>query len=180
MFFTGPMDAGAMCMPGAVDKVQRLIDDAVSKGAKVLAGGRIGPANPTPTTSSPSAAAVNGDAQSQQQQPAANGSSTAATPTRVTRRSAAAAAAAADGSSSSSSVGQFYPPTVIVGVTPDMDLYHEEAFGPVSTLKMIMELFMFIDHYVGVFKDFLIAYFVYVSALNTAVTAAAGALVYRL
>lgn len=31
----GPMDAGAMCMPGAVDKVQRLIDDAVSKGAQV-------------------------------------------------------------------------------------------------------------------------------------------------
>lgn len=30
------MDAGAMCMPGAVDKVQRLIDDAVAKGAQVL------------------------------------------------------------------------------------------------------------------------------------------------
>lgn len=54
------------------------------------------------------------------------------TPTRMTRRSAAAmAAATADGGSSGSS-GQFYPPTVIVGVTPKMELYHEEVFGPVS------------------------------------------------
>lgn len=113
-------------MPGAVEKVQRLIDDAVSKGAKVLAGGKPGPAN-----------------YEQQQQPdhstaaAANGVPPPS-PARVTRRSAAAAAAAATpgdeqgtGSSSSSVGGQFYPPTVIVGVTKDMDLYYEEAFGPV-------------------------------------------------
>lgn len=128
----GPMDAGAMCMPGAVDKVQRLIDDAVGKGAQVLAGGRIGPANPPVA-----AAAANGDAHDYSAAAAAavNGSSSGApmTPTRMTRRSAAAmAAATADGSNGSS--GQFYPPTVIVGVTPNMDLYHEEVFGPVMTV----------------------------------------------
>jgi succinate-semialdehyde dehydrogenase/glutarate-semialdehyde dehydrogenase len=47
------------------------------------------------------------------------------------------AAATADGSSSSSG-GQFYPPTVIVGVTPDMDLYHEEVFGPVSASAAVV------------------------------------------
>lgn len=30
------VDCGAMCMPGAAEKVQELIDDAVKKGAKVL------------------------------------------------------------------------------------------------------------------------------------------------
>jgi hypothetical protein len=118
-----------MCMPGAVDKVQRLIDDAVSKGAQVLAGGRIGPANPS------AAAAANGSA-TEQPPPAAaaaNGSNgLPVTPTRLTRRSAAAMAAATADGSSSSSGGQFYPPTVIVGVAPDMDLYHEEVFGPVG------------------------------------------------
>ena len=29
------VDCGAMCMPGAAEKVQELIDDAVAKGAKV-------------------------------------------------------------------------------------------------------------------------------------------------
>lgn len=27
--------------------------------------------------------------------------------------------------------GQFYPPTVLAGVTPGMDIWHEEVFGPV-------------------------------------------------
>lgn len=30
-----PVDLGAMCMPGAAEKVQELVDDAVKKGAKV-------------------------------------------------------------------------------------------------------------------------------------------------
>ena len=36
------VDCGAMCMPGAAEKVAALVDDAVIKGAKVLAGGRVG------------------------------------------------------------------------------------------------------------------------------------------
>jgi acyl-CoA reductase-like NAD-dependent aldehyde dehydrogenase len=63
-----------MCMPGSVAKVQRLVDDAVAKGAACLAGGR------------PNAAA---------------------------------------------GPGQFYPPTVLTGVTEDMLIWHEEVFGPV-------------------------------------------------
>jgi succinate-semialdehyde dehydrogenase/glutarate-semialdehyde dehydrogenase len=30
--------------------------------------------------------------------------------------------------------GWWYPPTVVEGVTPEMRLWHEEAFGPVATL----------------------------------------------
>ncbi len=33
--------------------------------------------------------------------------------------------------------GWFYPPTVITGVTPDMRLYAEEAFGPVATVYRV-------------------------------------------
>ncbi len=29
------MDCGAMCMPGAAEGIQSLVDDAVAKGAKV-------------------------------------------------------------------------------------------------------------------------------------------------
>jgi hypothetical protein len=28
--------------------------------------------------------------------------------------------------------GQFYPPTVLTSVSPDMDIWREEVFGPVS------------------------------------------------
>lgn len=108
-------------MPGSVEKVQRLIDDAVSKGARVLAGGKPGPANWQQTPAA-AAAAVNGDSSNSVPPPS---------PARVTRR-AAAAAAAAGSSDSSGCVGQFYPPTIIEGVTRDMSLYYEEAFGPVS------------------------------------------------
>jgi acyl-CoA reductase-like NAD-dependent aldehyde dehydrogenase len=119
-------------MPGSVQKVQRLIDDAIATGATVLAGGKPGPANWHPQ-------------QQQQQDAAAAPAAAAATengsngvtvpppsPARLTRR--AAAAAAAGSGSSSSSVGQFYPPTVITGVNKGMDLYYEEAFGPVRFL----------------------------------------------
>lgn len=38
--FLVQVDCGAMCMPGAAEKVQELIDDAVAKGAKVREGSR--------------------------------------------------------------------------------------------------------------------------------------------
>jgi acyl-CoA reductase-like NAD-dependent aldehyde dehydrogenase len=66
-----------MCMPGSVEKVQRLVDDALSKGARALSGGK------------PNAAA---------------------------------------------GAGQFYPPTVLVGVTKGMAIWHEEVFGPVMVV----------------------------------------------
>uniref|UniRef100_A0A383W8G7 Aldehyde dehydrogenase domain-containing protein n=1 Tax=Tetradesmus obliquus TaxID=3088 RepID=A0A383W8G7_TETOB len=133
----GPMDAGAMCMPGSVQKVQRLIDDAVAKGATVLAGGKPGPANWHPQQQQQSQAAAAAPAAAAVAAAENGGAVPPPSPARLTRRSAAAAAAAAGGSSdgsSSSSVGQFYPPTVITGVTQEMDLYYEEAFGPVMTV----------------------------------------------
>jgi succinate-semialdehyde dehydrogenase/glutarate-semialdehyde dehydrogenase len=36
--------------------------------------------------------------------------------------------------------GWWYPPTVVEGVTPDMRLYHEEAFGPVATLFRVSSI----------------------------------------
>ena len=75
----GIVDCGAMCMPGQAQKVQALIDDAVSKGAKVLAGGSLG-------------------------------------------KTGAAG-------------GQFYPPTIVVGVTRDMRIWNEEVFGPVMCIE---------------------------------------------
>ena len=36
--------------------------------------------------------------------------------------------------------GWFYPPTVIADVTADMDLFHEEAFGPVAQLHRVSSL----------------------------------------
>ena len=56
--------------------MQALIDDAVSRGARVLAGGKLPQAG--------------------------------------------------------ESAGQFYPPTVLTGVTPHMRIWLEEVFGPVS------------------------------------------------
>ncbi|MBB5121725.1 succinate-semialdehyde dehydrogenase [Streptomyces eurocidicus] len=36
--------------------------------------------------------------------------------------------------------GWFYEPTVLVGVTPEMRIHHEEAFGPVATLYRVRDL----------------------------------------
>ena len=33
--------------------------------------------------------------------------------------------------------GWYYPPTVVTGVTADMDLFHEEAFGPVAQVHRV-------------------------------------------
>jgi acyl-CoA reductase-like NAD-dependent aldehyde dehydrogenase len=36
-----------------------------------------------------------------------------------------------------SSVGQFYPPTLLVNVTPQMKIFHTEVFGPVMTVTVV-------------------------------------------
>ncbi|GLC58293.1 hypothetical protein PLESTB_001342900 [Pleodorina starrii] len=36
-----PVDCGAMCMPGLAEKVHGLVEDAVARGARLLAGGRL-------------------------------------------------------------------------------------------------------------------------------------------
>ncbi|MFI7099010.1 NADP-dependent succinic semialdehyde dehydrogenase [Streptomyces sp. NPDC050161] len=36
--------------------------------------------------------------------------------------------------------GWFYEPTVLDGITPDMRIHHEEAFGPVATLYRVADL----------------------------------------
>jgi len=36
--------------------------------------------------------------------------------------------------------GYFYPPTVLVGITPEMRLHTEEAFGPVATLYRVADI----------------------------------------
>lgn len=75
------VDIGAMCMPQQPAYIQGLIDDAVAKGARVLAGGAL----------------------------------------------------PADGT------GQFYPPTVIADITPDMRIAVEEVFGPVLAVARVAD-----------------------------------------
>lgn len=70
------IDVGAMTMPGQLDIVQRLVDDAVQKGARVLVGGKRDP----------------------------------------------------------QATGQFFPPTVLVDVTHQMDITQQETFGPVMVI----------------------------------------------
>jgi len=70
------IDAGASCMPQAAEMYQSLVDEAVQKGARVLAGGEV----PKDRT------------------------------------------------------GQFYPPTVLCDVTPDMLIAKEEIFGPIMCI----------------------------------------------
>jgi succinate-semialdehyde dehydrogenase/glutarate-semialdehyde dehydrogenase len=71
-------DVGPLASPQQVSDVSELVDDAVSKGARVLCGGR-----------------------------------------RI------------DGP------GCYYEPTVLAGVTPEMRVHTEEAFGPVATLYRV-------------------------------------------
>lgn len=72
-------DVGALTMPGALANIQRLVDDAVAKGATLVCGGE---------------------------------------------RNAALAP------------GQFYKPTILTGVSPDMLIATEEVFGPVMTFAV--------------------------------------------
>jgi acyl-CoA reductase-like NAD-dependent aldehyde dehydrogenase len=73
------LDVGALTLPSQVERVQEHVDDAVKKGATVLAGGRIrddlGP--------------------------------------------------------------NFYEPTVLTGVTPEMTCYANETFGPVVWIQVV-------------------------------------------
>ena len=69
------VDVGAMTMPGQVDIVERLVKDALAKGARALVGGQRG------------------------QGP-----------------------------------GQFFQPTVLVGLTHDMEILQHESFGPVMCI----------------------------------------------
>lgn len=69
------MDCGAVCLPGLVEQVHALVEDARDRGARVLAGGAL-PACP----------------------------------------------------------GQFYPPTIVADVTPEMRVWREETFGPLMTV----------------------------------------------
>lgn len=71
-----PVDVGAIVSPMQLKVIQRLVDDAVAKGARVLAGGK-----PVLTEQ-----------------------------------------------------GQFFAPTVLADVTDDMDILHDETFGPVMVL----------------------------------------------
>jgi succinate-semialdehyde dehydrogenase / glutarate-semialdehyde dehydrogenase len=68
-------DIGPLVNASALEKVQQLLDDAVGKGARVLAGGGVHPLG-----------------------------------------------------------GTFFEPTVVSGVTPDMEMAVEEIFGPVAPL----------------------------------------------
>lgn len=70
------VDVGGMITPLQLELVERLVQKAVSQGARVVAGGK-----------------------------------------RNTRER-----------------GQFFEPTVLADVTPDMDIYREEVFGPVMLL----------------------------------------------
>jgi succinate-semialdehyde dehydrogenase / glutarate-semialdehyde dehydrogenase len=36
--------------------------------------------------------------------------------------------------------GWFYPPTVLTDITPDMNMYHEEVFGPVAQVWSVPSL----------------------------------------
>ena len=36
--------------------------------------------------------------------------------------------------------GYFYPPTVLTGITPEMRIHTEEAFGPVATLYRVADI----------------------------------------
>lgn len=73
-------EIGPMVSKAARDKVERLVADAVAKGATVVCGGRIPPAHQT---------------------------------------------------------GWFYEPTILTGCTDQMDLLHEECFGPVAAILRV-------------------------------------------
>lgn len=75
----GVVDVGAMVTPLQLEIVERLVDDAIAKGAKVLAGGK-----------------------------------------RVQGR-------------------QFFAPTVLAEVTPEMDIMQQETFGPVMLLCRVRD-----------------------------------------
>lgn len=76
----GKFEIGPLVSKVARDKVERLVTDAINKGATVVCGGRIPPAHQT---------------------------------------------------------GWFYEPTILTNCTPDMNILHEECFGPVSAVVRV-------------------------------------------
>jgi len=76
----GQFDVGAMVMPAQIDIIQELVDDAVAKGAKLLAGGKRNADWPQ---------------------------------------------------------GNFYEPTLLVGITKAMRIANEEVFGPVMAIMTV-------------------------------------------
>jgi acyl-CoA reductase-like NAD-dependent aldehyde dehydrogenase len=74
-----PVDVGAIVSPLQLDLIEELVDDAVARGAQLLAGGA-----------------------------------------RVQAER-----------------GQFFAPTVLSGITPDMRIAHEETFGPIMLLMRV-------------------------------------------
>jgi acyl-CoA reductase-like NAD-dependent aldehyde dehydrogenase len=75
------VDVGAMTMPAQIEIVERLVDDALAKGATLHMGGK-----------------------------RARGLG-----------------------------GQFFPPTVLSGVTQEMAIFHEETFGPVMAIARVRD-----------------------------------------
>ena len=82
-------EMGPLVSEAARDKIIRLVEDAVSKGAKVECGGRIPPNRNT---------------------------------------------------------GWFYEPTILTGVTNDMAVMHEEAFGPLASVCEVTSFEEAVDH----------------------------------
>lgn len=74
-----PVDVGAIVSPQQIGVIKRLVDDAVAKGARLLAGG--GPAT--------------------------------------------------------NLKGQFFQPTILADVTDEMDIVHDETFGPVMVIMKV-------------------------------------------
>ncbi|CAI7883639.1 unnamed protein product [Closterium sp. NIES-53] len=143
----GVSDMGAICMPHHVQRLQRLVDEAVGQGAQVVVGGKIPLGSCEDLSCSPRRSEVGREGLGEAATAAAAvaaavaaagtaaGTATAGTP-------APAAAAASEGAlpfGSSSSCrlslgGQFYPPTVLVNVQPTMRILHEEVFGPLMCI----------------------------------------------
>jgi len=144
------VDCGAMCMPGAAERVGGLVDEAVAGGAAALSGGQVGTTGNGALVGGEGAAGRAGEEAEQaarQRNGGGEAQAAAATPAqtparkrRATRTSgrkgddAPAAAAAAPPPSSGAPAGQFYPPTVLTGVTRAMRIWREEVFGPVMVV----------------------------------------------
>lgn len=76
-------EIGPLVSEAARNKVIRLVDEAVARGARIETGGRIPPGRER---------------------------------------------------------GWFYEPTVLTGVTPEMEIFHEEVFGPVASIAKVSSL----------------------------------------
>lgn len=147
------VDVGCITTAPQLQLIQSLVEDAVSKGAKCLVGGKIlykgdlpsGNAVPAAAQAAPAAspAAVSRRGRNASPSPAA-----AASGKKQRSPSPAAKKSASSSSSSSSSSaapldsiyspdcsqGLFYAPTLLVDVDHTMRIANEEVFGPVMTI----------------------------------------------